>query len=525
MPETQIKPILAPRGGLNYSLPADLISELEMSDGQNVFFEDGKVKKRYGYTTMGDNLPLDGAIVGIDQFYDFQGNNWLLVLTENEIYKWLPASSLWSKITDDTFTGTDSNFFSYDYVRKSTETNPWWVCTNGVDKIKKFTGTGTISDLITDYPAGVTSLLAKYLAEFKTYLILMDVTEQGNRYPQRVRWSDTADPEDFINGNANYQDLSGADWIVGGTKFKGDYFVVFKERSVWVSYATGDSDIFQFDQKITGTGCSAGGTIESLGDELIFLGWDDVYVFNGIDYEPIGTPIQRKLFATMNPEEMSRSFGVVIEEQKEYWLFLPSTNKSHISGSGVSTYPDIAWCFNYNLNKWTRHSYNDFITGYGYYELEATMTIDDLIGTIDQQTWKFDDRTILQTAPINLFGDKDGYVYQYDRLVNNEDGETIDAWFSTKDFNPTQLMQRFRLLRIDVYYIGGSLNVAYSTDKGTTWTDIGTLSESRNFETPRSLYCRADMNMARLRFRNNNSGEHFEFSRANIYWQPAGRRL
>lgn len=531
---TQIKTLIAPRGGLRYDLPADLIASTEMSDCRNVFFEDGLIKKRYGYSKMGSNLPLSGAIMGSDQFYDFKGNNWLIVVTENQIYKWLPASKKWDSMGDgsgaygagaygagaygtqaDTFDGNDEDFFSYDYIRKTTETDPWWIMTNGVNPIKKFTGTGTISDLISDYPSGVTSLLAKFIIEFKDYLILLDVTENGARYPQRIRWSDTADPEDFVNGNASYQDISGADWIVGAIKFKGDYLVVFKERSIWVGYATGDSDIFQFDQKIAGAGCSSSKTIESLGDEIIYLGWDDIYIFNGIDYESIGTQVQRRLLATMNPQEMNRCFGVIIEEQKEYWLFVPSTG---------STYPDIAWCFNYNLNKWTRHSFNDYITMYGYYELEATMTIDDLVGTIDQQTWRIDDRTILQSMPTTLFGDKDGNMYEYSRRVNNEDGVAIDGWFATKDLNPTQLMSRWLLKRIDVYFTG-ILDVEYSIDKGSTWTSIGTLSLNSDLTSPQRLWCKLDLLMARLRFRNANSGEHFEWSRCNLYWEPAGRRL
>jgi len=545
MQQIQIKPLLAPRGGLRYDLPADLISELEMSDCQNVFFEDGLIKKRYGYATMGSNLPLDGAVLGMDQFYKFDGNSWLIVMTENQIYQWIPASEVWDSISDaeglygaglygaeayganagNPFTGTDSDLFSYDYIRKSTETDPWWIMTNGVDPIKKFTGTGAISNLISDYPTGVVTLLSKHVIEFKDHLLLLDVTENGNRYPQRVRWSDTADPEDFINGNASYQDLPGADWVVGAIKFKGDYLVIFKERSIWVGYATGDTDIFQFDRKVSGTGSPAGRTIESLGDEIIFLGWDDVYVFNGIDYEPIGTPIQRRLFATLNPEEMARCFGVVIEEQKEYWLFVPSTDKSHISGVGPSTYPDIAWCFNYDLNKWTRHSYNDFLTMYGYYELESTKKWDDLVGTWDEQTWRWDDRTTLQTAPTNLFGDNAGNIYEYSRSVNNEDGTAIDAWFSTKDFNLTQLMERMFLFRIDIYYTGQGLDVHYSTDKGGSWTSIGSLSANNDLESVQRLFFRLNCNMVRFRFRNNSSGQHFEFSRANLYWQPAGGRL
>jgi len=162
---------------------------------------------------------------------------------------------------------------------------------------------------------------------------------------------------------------------------------------------------------------------------------------------------------------------------------------------------------------------------YGYYELQASRTWAGLVGTWNEQTWRWDDRTTLQAAPTTLFGDQGGYVYEYNRDTNNEDGTAIDGWFSTKDFNPTNLMQRFRILRIDVYFSGQGLDVHYSTDKGSTWTSIESLSANNDIETPQPIYLRLDCLMCRLRFRNTEAGEHFNFSRASVYWQPAGRRL
>lgn len=549
MAKTNVEILLSPRGGLRLDLPPDLISPLELSDCQNVFFEDGLVKKRYGYSKMGSNLPLNGAVMGSDQYYKFGGANFLLVMTTKDIYQWNPVAKIWNSIGSGSgasiaygagvygvrsygarpaaygslaygssiyggglgsyFTGTDEDFFSFDYIKKTTENEPWWVCTNGVDNVKKYDGANLL-DL------GGSPPKAKKLVAFKNHLHLLDTTEGIFRTPQRDRWSDTGNPEEWENGNASYQDLTGADWIANAMPFKGDYLAVFKERSVMVAYATGDSDIFQFDSKVSGTGLAAPNTIESLGDEIIFLGWDDVYVFNGIDYEPIGTPIQRELFKTMNPEEIGRCFGVIVEEQKEYWLFVPST---------TSTYPDMAWVFNYNLNKWTRHTFAHKITSFGYYFLESNLTWNDVAGGWQDQTFRWDDRNILATAPTTLFGDSNGYIYKYDRLTNNDDGKVVDAFFDTKDFNFTQLTSRQRILRIDTYYTGQSLGVSYSIDKGVTWTLIGTLPRSTNMETPRRLFMRLDCNQVRFRFQNGNLNEHIEFSRANIYWQKSGGKL
>jgi len=659
------------RGGLNYSLPADVISDLEMSGCANVFFEDGLVKKRYGYIQKGINLPLTGILTGFDQFYLFTGSSSLLALTTKQAYKWRNTPKVWDtiqesevedncettwtsdmgangsvadegviykvgsksqKITvntafttgliahrdqslgdksaysfvrlwiradtdvaagslqfciDDTagcgspaeeidlpvltkdtwtiaivevsdtsnlesieslglkvatdlstsanviiyiddiqfvkrfssdvlYTADGTDFWSTDYVRKSTETDPWLIMTNGVDPIKKYLGSGDMSNLISDYPDGLTALLAKQVIEFKDYLLLLSTVEQGKAYPQRVRWSDTADPEDFLNGNASNQDLPGADWIVGAIKFKGDYLVVLKERSVWLGHATLESDIFQFDQKVVGTGCAAGKTIESLGDEIIFLGWDDVYIFNGVDYVSVGSKIQRELFRSMNPKQIAKSFGVIIEEQKEYWLVVVSATED---------YPDTAWCFNYELNKWSKHTFSDFLTMYGYYEKQAGLTIGDLVGTIGEQTWRIGERTTVEAMPTTLFGDVEGNVFEYDRTTNNDDGVAIDSWLSTKDFNPTQLQQRFIVLRLDVFWTGNSLTLDYSTDKGVTWTNITTFAANSNLEVPKTAYCRFSSNMVRLRFRNNTLGEHFEFSRMNVHWQLSGLRL
>ncbi len=661
-----ITPYIAPLGGLRLDLPATLIADTDISDCRNVFMQDGRIKKRFGYKQFGNNLPLPGVFIGSDQFYLFGGSDYLLAITTKGVWKYTSAGSYWETIMpseqeddcdttwtaktnvttadettlkkegtasqkispgalfetgllayhnvalgdksdyglvrlwvrssidlsagdlqfciDDTagcgspieminlpaltantwklvfvsmadpslltaiaslglkstrdfgacdiyiddiqfvevfdkdiaYNADSTDLCAFDYIRKNIEAEPWWIFSNGLDPLKKWTGSGTLSNLIANLPAGVTSLTAKEIITFKDHLLLLDVEENGARLPQRVRWSNTALPDDFLNGNANYQDLAGADWIKCGRTFKGDYVVIFKERSIWVGYATGDSDIFQFDQRVSGAGCAASKTVESLGDELIFLGWDDVYVFNGIDYEPIGGQIQKELFDTMNPKAIEKCFGVIVEDQKEYWLFTPSTG---------SDYCDTVWVFNYDLNKWTHHFFIDYHSSFGYYEKEGELTIGDLEGTIGEQSFRFGDRTILAASPTTLLGDINGYIYEYDKLTNNDDGVAIDAWFSTKDFCFTDLMQRFRLCKMDVYFGGGgSLDVACSTDRGVTWKQERTLTANAT-ENIRRAYWRLDADMVRFRFRNNNAGEHFTFREARIYWELAGRRL
>lgn len=559
MPQIQIQPIIAPRAGIRKDLPGDLISDLNLSDALNVFFQDGLIKKRHGYKKMGNtSLPLSGAIVGFGLFEDFIGNKRFFALTTRDLYKWNPTTGEWIAFgagynesthygygaygeglyggigaaaygagkygegfygegivaLTSSFTGLDTNYFSSDYLRPLTETDPWWIFTNGVDDIKKFTSGTQFTDL------GGSPPKAKHLVRFKDYLLLLDVTEGGNRYPQRVRWCNTANPEEWNTGNASYQDLPGTAWITGGIRFKGDYVAIFtssrtrKENSIWVGYATGDTDIFQFDRKVVGVGCPAGNTIRLLtSDVIIFLGWDDVYLFDGVHCQPIAAPVQRELIYKLNPAQMERCFGVIIEEQKEYWLFIPSAN---------STYPDIAWVYNYKLNSWTKHKASDYLTTYGHYEVHSSITYADLVGSYNAQRWRFNDRTVLASTPTLVFGDIDGYVYEYDPNVTNDDGDAINGYFDTKDFNFTNLMSQQRVTRMDTSWIGSGLDVYYSTDQGVTWNLIKSLGSRTTFDRQK-LSFRISSDWVRFRFRNNADNGWFSWNRGNIYWQKGGR--
>ena len=97
---TQITPIVAPRGGLNFRDPADLLSNIEMSGGQNVYFEDGVINSRDGYRSVYGGYgtgpyglgaygtsAFGDAILGIHEFKDFAGNSWFFIMTEKNIYR------------------------------------------------------------------------------------------------------------------------------------------------------------------------------------------------------------------------------------------------------------------------------------------------------------------------------------------------------------------------------------------------------------------------------------------------------
>ncbi|KKL25349.1 hypothetical protein LCGC14_2406230, partial [marine sediment metagenome] len=176
---TQVHTIVAPRGGLNLGLPADLITDIELAAAENVFFQDGFIKTRYGYSDFGSNLPLSGTLIQIDQFKDFNETTWLFALTDKNIYRWDSSNTEWDiwpgpndvdtaygsgaygeKLyggpgaglygsglygaglygQSNQFAGDDSDFWSFDFIQDVTESQPWWVATNNTDPVIVFKG-------------------------------------------------------------------------------------------------------------------------------------------------------------------------------------------------------------------------------------------------------------------------------------------------------------------------------------------------------------------------------------------------
>ena len=557
---TQIHTIVAPRGGLNLGLPKDLITDIQLSDAENVIFRDGLIKTRPGYRQFGTNQPLSGSLVQIAQFKDFDETSWLFALTDKNIYRGTDIESDWeiwpgpndgdTAYGEETygealyggagaglygiglygaglygqsnqFSGDDNDFWSFDFVQDLTQDHPWWVATNNVDPVVVFKGgSNTKWEELLSTVDGVT-FRAKFLVEFKSHLLFFDTTEGGNRLPQRVRWSNTGDPSNIDTGNASYIDLPGTDWISGAVEFKSDLLCILKEASIWVCWATGDSDIFDVNRKIDGQGCLAPRTVKVINGNVVFLGRDDVYLFDGVALYPLGintddpqsTKVRQELISQLNYSQIERSFALVYEQDKEYCIFVPTSG----------TYPDTAFIYNYELRSWSKNTFaNDNITGYGFFNLSKAVTYDDLVGSYDAQTWRYGERSLSSGSPGCLLGSSDGGVFEYTTLVTEEDGSIVNRQFDTKDFNFTKIGTAMRINRMDVSYTGSGMDVYYSTDKGSNWNLIKSLDSTVSLSR-KKLSFRVTCDWIRFRFRSNETGGNFQFNRANIFWQNAGR--
>jgi hypothetical protein len=508
----KVKPVQAPLSGINYRSAGTLIKDTEMTDCRNVYADrHNTIKKREGYRLFSDDLPLDGPVMAIDQFFTTDGLNYLMAMTQTSAYWYDTEEELWTDITEETgdpgeevpvpFTGDDEHPFYMETM------NDLMLVTNYIDPIKKWNGSGKMEEL-DNAPK------AKFMRKYKTYLVLGHVESGGNAYPMRVQWSDTGDPETWTGGNSGHIDLmEGVDWIQWVDTLS-DKIVVIKERSIYTGYLVNTADIFAFDLRVPGIGACASGGVVNLGDEIIFLGWDNVYAFNGITVEPIGDVIKDELFNLMSPSNLNKVHHLLVEEYDEIHFFVPTAE---------STWPEAEFVFNYVKRCWTRNTRNVPIISAGYYWRRTQSSWDNIEGTWNEQGARWNDRALLQSAPSNLLGDPDGNIYEWDYTLNTDEEEPYEAYFDTKDYTMDNWDQQNYYMRLDIVASGDFVDVYYSKDEGITWVLLEKVILESAWKTYKIDF-RVSAEKIRFRFRNDEIST-FAIRQYAIYYAGGGRLL
>ena len=174
-----------PIGGLNFSMPENLLDHIYSRDMSNMLISDGTMKPRTGYTQLAASYPnASNPIMEGVEFGDASGNLHVVFIDKQKLIEFTSPSTWTSRAGALSLTGDATNvIFACTVGGLSTEN---LYITNGIDKIKVWTGSGNWTDLAT---TGFTTLKAKTVIGFKGHLLLGDMTEDSNRFPYRIRWS------------------------------------------------------------------------------------------------------------------------------------------------------------------------------------------------------------------------------------------------------------------------------------------------------------------------------------------------
>ena len=235
--------------------------------------------------------------------------------------------------------------------------------------------------------------------------------------PSVIHWSSRGEFDKWssLDGGGFYALGDSPDWIQS-MKRLGEYLIVYKERSIYIGQTTGlvDPPVRFEAAPGQGIGLAAPNSVGDLGEEHIFLGWDNVYVFSMRSIKPIADSIRDDLFYGeygILPEYLDNCTGVIAEEFGEYWLFVPTGRWPSGTATGDGT-PEVTNvitnpAFNYALDatdkEWattgtvTRDADDGSLFGPNVVELAASATLtkndigDTTGGTYSLVLWAFVD--------------------------------------------------------------------------------------------------------------------------------------
>lgn len=341
--------------GLNFSLPPQSIDMHETPMALNERYEKGRLRKRSGFSPKYHGS--DEALIWIDQAWSSGGGGESALVAISSGAAWYDNGTNLVKCDCYTRTGVltdppwaidpgladfvpsiDVGNGRYNFVAafgageypSITEYADIGIFSAGTsDGIWIFTYTGTAgSEVEFEQIGGDAPTLARCVAVYDQRIIAGGVSGAGEANYSMIQWSSKGqwDDWDLLNDGGFTIIGDSPDWIQSMRRL-GDNLIVYKERSIYVGRKTYLSDPpFRFDPAPgQGIGLAAPNSIGDLGEEHLFLGWDDVYIFSLKNLNAIGTRIREELFYGANgviPSYIGLASGVIAEEFDEYWLFV-----------------------------------------------------------------------------------------------------------------------------------------------------------------------------------------------------------
>lgn len=188
---------------------------------------------------------------------------------------------------------------------------------------------------LTSWPVTAT---CRSLRAFKQFLVAVDVTKSGTRFPHMVKWSHPADPgtvpsswdETDPTKDAGETSLSEtSDFVLDCARLR-DLNVIYKENTTWGMQFVGGIEIFRFYKIFDSIGAlSRRCAVEFFSGLQAVFGDSDIIRHDGNTAESLITNTLRKwLYARIDPTNYMKSFTAVNFAGDEVWFCFPESGQS-----------------------------------------------------------------------------------------------------------------------------------------------------------------------------------------------------
>ena len=217
------------------------------------------------------------------------------------------------------------------------------VITNGVDTPIRYTTTlGANAQPVEKVPgleAAFTTFSARSVIVWKNLLIFLDTTEDGERYPFRVRRSNVASPGNWTSGLAGRTDLLDSASPILGARRLGPYLIIYRSDSIirgeWIGSAF---ILIDFNTVIEGPGPISKTSIISLDSYHIYTSSYGIHLYRGLlETDDIGSKVDLAIFppdGALSEDVFQEILLCRVEETRTVYILIPDTDEN---GNEITT--------------------------------------------------------------------------------------------------------------------------------------------------------------------------------------------
>ena len=497
-------------GGLNDTgSPFDL-TDNESPDLQNIDFDRfGSIMPRYGYEVLNTvALPTTNACLGLywlripltsgsaynTAIYNtdlYSATLWLgnsnktITIMLDKVYKMDALDGTWVDITQTGPKLSTAGELHCDF----TTFNSKLLFTNDEDVPKQWDLTTNLTNSISNMTVVTGLTQARFVVNFQNYCLMANCVVSGDDKPTRVYWS--AFKNEASWDSADYAEVGFNDGQeITGFKVLGDKLIVYKTKSIWYISFTGNADIpFLVFKTNSSIGCVAPFSIQEVDKGHIFLSWDGLWYFDGINSYKLSDKINNTIRNDVNRDRIAYAKSVYQFDKNRYLL--------SVAGS-TSTFNNLVISLTYDPYQTT----GSIFKASKYTGISASnMAIFNLEG-IEERLY---------------FADYLGYTYRGDIGLNDYPSNTpyaVNSYYYTNWKNFNDICDSKGIPHAYIYHskTNGTLTFAYAYDFSTIDQYTHTFDMSTT-QTVSDLGVRRDLTgrgrVVRFKFANSASSTHY----------------
>jgi hypothetical protein len=353
----------------------------------------------------------------------------------NEFTEFLP-------LTATTWSGTNSDFFSYYNYRGAAPQDRLLFVTNFVNNVSnplRYTDGNTWTSFTPLVTSTQSIFQARVIVAYYGRLLLMNTWEgptasgpggAANIY-NRCRFSQLGSPIDVdafrtdIFGRGGLLDAPVNEAIVGATFVKNTLIVDF-ERSTWQLRYVGEYGLpFVWDRVSADFGAESTFSGVLFDNHRLAVGDKGITAGNAIGVDRIDLDIPDQIFQFKNSNDgPKRVFGIRdFQRELVFWNYPDSQTQASPDTDVDLIFPNKVLVYNYRNQTWA--IFRDSITAFGTFQSTDNITWDNTNILWDDESITWDDFDSQSLFPFITSGNQQGYVHLYGYVTPDQQSITI----------------------------------------------------------------------------------------------------